>query len=350
MANKNNKKKRNVIVALIVLFVVGALAGYNYYNKIWGDNVVDNEQGFHYLFIKTGSQFEDVMESLKEEEILHSVDNFKWVAEKKGYTKKVKPGRYKIDQNMSNSDIVNMLRIGKQDPVKLEFNSIRTASQLAGSIGQQLEVDSVELLALFNDEDYLKGKGFTPENAIAVFIPNTYSINWNINAKALFERMCKEYDKFWNSNRRALAKAIELTPTEVSTLASIVEQESAKNDEKPVVAGVYLNRLRKDMLLEADPTLIFAAGDFSIRRVLNVHKEINSPYNTYMYKGLPPGPICVPSASSIDAVLHYKKHDYLYFCAKETLDGYHNFAENYKEHLANAKRYQAALDRLKIKK
>ncbi len=251
---------------------------------------------------------------------------------------------------MSNSDIVNMLRLGKQDPVKLEFNSIRTVAQLAGAIGQQLEVDSIAFLALFNDRAYLESKGFTTENAISVFIPNTYSVNWNINAKSLFERMCKEYDKFWNSSRKSLAKSIDLSPTEVSTLASIVEQETAKNDEKPVVAGVYLNRLRKDMLLEADPTLIFAAGDFSIHRVLNVHKEINSPYNTYMYKGLPPGPICVPSPASIDAVLHYKKHNYLYFCAKETLDGYHNFAENYKEHLSNAKRYQAALDRMKIKK
>jgi len=344
------KKKRKVTIILVVILIVGALVGYNYYNKIWGDNVVDNEQGFHYLYIKTGAEFADVMETMKEEEILHSVDNFKWVADKKGYSKKVKPGRYKIGQKMTNSDIVNMLRIGKQDPVKLEFNSIRTATQLAGSIGQQLEVDSVQLLALFNDEDYLKTKGFTPENAIAVFIPNTYSINWNINAKSLFERMCKEYDKFWNSSRRARAKTINLSPTEVSTLASIVEQESAKNDEKPIVAGVYLNRLRKEMLLEADPTLIFAAGDFSIRRVLNIHKEIDSPYNTYKYKGLPPGPICVPSPSSIDAVLNYKKHDYIYFCAKETLDGYHNFAVDYKEHLANAKRYQAALNRMKIKK
>jgi len=344
------KKKRKVTIILVVILIVGALVGYNYYNKIWGDNVVDNEQGFHYLYIKTGAEFADVMETMKEEEILHSVDNFKWVADKKGYSKKVKPGRYKIGQKMTNSDIVNMLRIGKQDPVKLEFNSIRTATQLAGSIGQQLEVDSVQLLALFNDEDYLKTKGFTPENAIAVFIPNTYSINWNINAKSLFERMCKEYDKFWNSSRRARAKTINLSPTEVSTLASIVEQESAKNDEKPIVSGVYLNRLRKEMLLEADPTLIFAAGDFSIRRVLNIHKEIDSPYNTYKYKGLPPGPICVPSPSSIDAVLNYKKHDYIYFCAKETLDGYHNFAVDYKEHLANAKRYQAALNRMKIKK
>ena len=344
------KKKRKVTIILVVFLIVGALIGYNYYNKIWGDNVVDNEQGYHYLYIKTGAEFTDVVESLKEEEILHSIDNFKWVAEKKKYTKKVKPGRYKIDQNMSNSDIVNMLRLGKQDPVKLEFNSIRTVAQLAGAIGQQLEVDSIAFLALFNDRAYLESKGFTTENAISVFIPNTYSVNWNIDAKSLFERMCKEYDKFWNSSRRSLAKTIDLSPTEVSTLASIVEQETAKNDEKPVVAGVYLNRLRKDMLLEADPTLIFAAGDFSIHRVLNVHKEINSPYNTYMYKGLPPGPICVPSPASIDAVLHYKKHNYLYFCAKETLDGYHNFAENYKEHLANAKRYQAALDRMKIKK
>ena len=343
------KSKKRVLIIVVAIALIAAAVGYNYYNKIWGDNVVDCEEGYHYLFIKTGSTFDDVVESLKAEEFLHSLDNFVWVAKQKGY-KKIKPGRYKITQNMSNSDIVNMLRIGKQDPVKLEFNSIRTAAQLSGVIAQQLEVDSTELLAILKDESFLKTKGFTPENSISVFIPNTYSIDWNINAKALFERMCKEYDKFWNSSRKSLAKEIGLSPTEVSTLASIVEQETAKNDEKPIVAGVYINRLNKNMLLEADPTLIFAAGDFSIRRVLNVHKEIDSPYNTYKYKGLPPGPICVPIASSIDAVLNYKKHDYIYFCAKETLDGYHNFAVDYKEHLANAKRYQAALDRMKIKK
>jgi UPF0755 protein len=344
------KTKKKIIYIISALMALGMIVGYYYYNKIWTDNVVDNKEGFHYIYIKTGSTFEELCTSLQEEEVLHSVDNFIWVANLKGYSKKVKPGRYKITQNMSNSDIVNMLRIGKQDPVKLEFNSIRTVGQLAGAIGHQLEVDSTEFLSIFEDKAFLKTKGFTTENAISVFIPNTYSVNWNINAKALFERMCKEYDKFWTPSRKALAKEIKLSPTEVSTLASIVEQESSKNDEKPTVAGVYINRLNVNMALEADPTLIFAAGDFSIRRVLNIHKEIDSPYNTYKYKGLPPGPICVPSPSSIDAVLNYKRHDYIYFCAKETLDGYHNFAVSYKEHLANAKRYQAALDRMKIKK
>jgi len=344
------KSKKNWVIILLVLFIGGCLIGYNYYNKIWGDNVVDNKEGFHFLYIKTGDTYKDVAETLKEEEILHSIDNFNWVAERKGYTKKVKSGKYKITKSMSNSDIVNMLRIGKQEPVKLEFNSIRTKAQLAGIIGQQLESDSTALLAIFEDADFLKTKNLTPDNAVCVFIPNTYSLNWNTDAKTLFNRMCKEYDKFWNSNRKALAKKLNMTPIEVSILASIVESETAKNDEKPIVAGAYINRLKKNMLLEADPTLIFAAGDFSIRRVLNVHKEIDSPYNTYKYKGLPPGPICIPAPSSIDAVLNYKKHDYIYFCAKETLDGYHNFAVDYKDHLANAKRYQAALDRMKIKK
>lgn len=344
------KSKKNIIIIAVILVIIAIGTGYNYYNKIWGDNVVNNEAGFHYLYVKTGATFEAVTESLKEEKILHSVDNFVWVAKRKKYDKKVKPGKYKITNNMSNSDLVNMLRIGKQEAVKLEFNSIRTAAQLAGVIAQQLEVDSTELLAIFNDKDFLNSKNLTPENSVAIFIPNTYSLNWNTNAEALFERMSKEYDKFWNSKRKALAEKIGLSPIEVSILASIVESETAKNDEKPIVAGAYINRLHQEMLLEADPTLIFAAGDFSIRRVLNVHKEIDSPYNTYKYKGLPPGPICIPSASSIDAVLNYKKHDYIYFCAKETLDGYHNFAVTYKEHLANAKRYQAALDRMKIKK
>ncbi len=344
------KSKKQWLVLIAIVFAIGAFFGYNYYNKIWGDNVVDHKNGFHYLYIHKQDAFKNVLENLQKEKILHDVDNFVWVAEKKGYTKKIKPGKYKITNSMSNNDIVNMLRVGKQEPVNLEFNSIRTKMQLASVIGQQLEVDSNDLMSLFNDVEYLKTKELTPENAVVVFVPNTYSLYWNTDAKSLFERMYKEYDKFWNNTRKAQAKKIGLSPIEVSILASIVESETAKNDEKPIVAGVYMNRLNKGMLLEADPTLIFALGDFSVRRVLNIHKEIDSPYNTYKYQGLPPGPICIPTSSSIDAVLNYKKHSYIYFCAKETLDGYHNFAVDYKDHLANARRYQAELDRMKIKK
>ena len=345
-----NKSKKNWFILIILLFITGVFFGYSYYVKIWGDNIVDNKSGYHYLYIYKNDTFENVLSTLKKENIVHDISSFEWVANKKGYSKKIKPGKYKITNSMSNNALVNMLRVGNQEPVNLEFNSIRTKMQLASVIGQQLEVDSTELITVLNDTQYLKTKGLTPENSIVVFIPNTYSIKWNTEAKSLFDRMYNEYQKFWNSNRKSQAEKIGLTPIEVSILASIVESETVKNDEKPIVAGAYMNRLNKNMLLEADPTLIFAIGDFSIRRVLNVHKEVDSPYNTYKNLGLPPGPICVPMASSIDAVLNYQKHDYIYFCAKETLDGYHNFAKDYKDHLANAKRYQAALDRLQIKK
>ncbi len=348
MASKN--RKRNIIVILISLILIALIAGYYFANIILLDNVVDNKEGYHYLYIKKSSTFEDLKTTFEDEEILNSVSNFEWVAKRKNYTTKIKPGRYLIKNGMSNSDIVNLLRSGKQEPVKLEFNSIRTREQLVSRIAQQLDIDSAELIKILIDKNYLKTIGLTPENSITVFIPNTYSVYWNITSKQLFDRMLKESDKYWNSSRKNKAKTLKLTLQQVITLASIVESETAKNDEKPIVAGAYLNRLKKDMCLEADPTLVFAVGDFSIRRVLNKHKEVDSPYNTYKNKGLPPGPICIPSTTSIDAVLNPAEHDYIYFCARESLDGYHNFAVTYKEHLANARRYQAALDRMNIKK
>jgi UPF0755 protein len=206
------------------------------------------------------------------------------------------------------------------------------------------------LLKLINDSEYLKQFGFTPDNVISMFIPNTYEVYWDITAEKFMERMYKEYKAFWTEKRKARIAEMRLTELQAITLASIVEKESNKNDEKPDIAGVYLNRLRDGWLLQADPTLVYALGDFSIKRVLNVYKTIDSPYNTYKYFGLPPGPICLPSISSIDAVLNYRQHKYMYFCAREDFSGYHNFAVTMNEHLLNAAKYQNALDQKGIMK
>ncbi len=205
-------------------------------------------------------------------------------------------------------------------------------------------------MGLMKNETFLKSYGFDSDNCMALFIPNTYEFYWNTSSKMFVERMASEYKKFWNpsSKSRRLLK-LNFTQTQVSVLASIVEQETSKNDEKRHIAGVYINRYKKGWKLEADPTLIFAVGDFTIRRVLNIHKEIDSPYNTYLYTGLPPGPICIPSISAIDAVLNYEKHEYMFFCAKDDFSGYHSFAKNYSDHLLNARRFQNELNRRKIK-
>ena len=229
------------------------------------------------------------------------------------------------------------------------FNNIRTRDQLAERISLQLEAKSHAILNLMNDEDYVHRFGMNSENILAMFIPNTYEFYWNTSADQFLQRMKKEYDKFWNADRIRKARSIGFKPSEVSVLASIVQQETNRDDEKNIIAGVYINRYKKGMKLEADPTLVYALGDFNVNRVLNVYKAIDSPYNTYKYAGLPPGPICLPTKTSIDAVLNYIHHNYIYFCAKEDFSGHHAFAATYSEHCVNAKRFQRALDRRGIK-
>jgi UPF0755 protein len=281
--------------------------------------------------------------------IIHR-ESFERLASIMKYPDHIKSGHYILKEGMSNKQIISKLRAKQQDPVKLVFNNIRIKEELAGHIAEQLETDSVSLLKLLNDADYVQKFGFTTDNIISMFIPNTYEVYWDISPEKFIEKMHKEYMAFWTDKRKARLKEIRLTELEAITLASIVEKETNQNDEKPDVAGVYMNRLRDGWLLQADPTLVYALGDFSIKRVLNVYKTINSPYNTYMYIGLPPGPICLPSISSIDAVLNYRNHDYMYFCAREDFSGYHNFAVTMNEHLLNAEKYQQALNQKGILK
>lgn len=302
------------------------------------------------IFIPTGSTFEDVMDTLRREKILIHENSFRWLAKIKKYDSKVKPGRYRILKGMTSNEIINLLRGGLQEPVNITFNNIRTKNQLISRISQKLEADSAELVALLNNDLWLNENfGLKSETALTLFIPNTYFINWNTSAKEFIERMHTEYKKFWTEERKAKAKAINLSPTEVSILASIVQAEQLMfPDERPTIAGLYLNRLRIGMALQSDPTLIYAIGNFSISRVLNKDKQVDSPYNTYKYAGLPPGPICIPEISSIDAVLNYEKNNYLYMCAKDDFSGRHNFAKTIYEHNKNAEKYRRALNKQKI--
>ncbi len=323
--------------------------GYDYYKRIYSPNVSLSLKKNTFLYIPTGAGFEDVVNELQKQNLLVSVESFRWLAGRMNYTNKVLAGKYRIKPGTNNKELIALLRSGKQEPVNVVFNNIRTKEQFAGRIAHQIEADSVSILKELKDPELLKNVDLNAENSLVMCIPNTYEFYWNTSAKKFVERMAKEYEAFWNKERTRKANEVGLKRSEISVLASIVQQESNKKDEKPTIAGVYLNRLRTGCLLEADPTLVYASGDFTIKRVLNIHKQIDSPYNTYKCKGLPPGPICVPTSSSIEAVLNYKKHKFIYFCAREDLSGYHNFAVTLEQHMANARKFHNELNRRMIK-
>jgi UPF0755 protein len=278
-----------------------------------------------------------------------SRSSFEWVAHRKEYEKKVRPGRYRIKDGMSNNELVNLLRSGKQTPVRVTFQNIRSREDLAGKISRQIEADSLSLVTLLRDQEYLKQFGVNPLNSFVLFVPNTYEFYWNTTADGFIARMAREKTKFWDKTRTEKCRILGFTVSQVVTLASIIEKETFRDKEKPIIAGVYVNRLKNGWPLQADPTIIFAWNDYTIKRVLNIHLQINSLYNTYLHTGLPPGPICIPSISSIDAVLNFQHHDYFYFCAKDDLSGYHVFAVNLSEHNRNAKKYQAAIKKQGIR-
>lgn len=261
-----------------------------------------------------------------------------------GYGSHIRPGRYDVGSGASTLSVFRRLRNGSQTPVRLTIPILRTQQDLADFLAKNFQASAEAFEAVLNDTALLAKYDKTPATAVCLFVPNTYEFFWNIKPATLIERMHEEYLRFWSGKRAAEAKALGLTPDEVTTVASIVEQETAFNPEKPMVAGMYLNRLTQNMPLQADPTVKFALGDFALRRILHEHLRVDSPYNTYKVKGLPPGPICIPSVVSIDAVLHRANHTYLYMCAKEDFSGSHNFATTYAEHQQNAAKYAAALN------
>jgi UPF0755 protein len=340
-----NKKLFLYILSAVILLILSGL--FLIYRTIFA-LTIHAEIPEKILIIPTGATYEQVVDSIISNNIIENVKLFDWVARKKSYPSLIKPGRYVLDKDFSYNSLVNMLRSGHQTPVRITFQNIRTLNQLAGKIGKQIEADSMEIMNFLSDESNYSADGFKKETIIAVFIPNTYEIYRNTNARGLYLRMLREYRIFWDEQRIAKAREKGVDPIEVAILASIIDDEVVKPDEKPRIAGVYLNRLRRGIPLQACPTIKFALNDFTITRVLYKHLQIDSPYNTYKHSGFPPGPIGCPSIEGIDAVLNAENHDYLYFAAKADFSGYHNFSRTLAEHNHYAAIYQKELDKRKI--
>lgn len=345
---KKNLLSKYILRLLLLLILVALGTAYLLYDIVNKPNVWTPNGRPIGINIPTGSNFKDLKSILYSEGLIIHRDNFEWWAKQKRLPELLKPGHYVINNGMNNNELIDMLRSGKQSPVKVTFNNVRDIYELAGKVGRQIEADSTSIVKLLTDSVYLAKMGLNKYTVATIFIPNTYQFYWNTTARVFVNRMHQEYQKFWNADRRKKAKAIGLTPQQVSILASIVGKETNKDEEKPKIASVYLNRLDLGWRLQADPTVIFAWGNYNIHRVLNYQKRIKSPYNTYRHRGLPPGPISIPSISSIHAVLNPDHTDYMYFCAKDDLSGYHVFSKNNIQHQLNAERYQRALDKMGI--
>jgi len=335
-----------IIIFFALAFIVVGIRAYQLYRYVFEENVKND----YVLIIPENATFEQVNDSLIHYNVLINYKAFKWVAKKKKYPENIKPGRYIFQKGKNTNELVNMLRGGLQQPVDVTFNNVRFKEDLAGKVSKYIRADSLSILNIFHDKEKIEAFGFTPETFRAMFIPNTYEFYWTTSAEEFVSRMHSEYKRFWNEKRTNKAKTIQLTPVEVIILASIVQSETAKKAELKTVAGLYVNRLKRGQLLQADPTVKYAVGDFSLKRILNSHLAIESPYNTYKYAGLPPGPINFPEVSSIDAVLDYEKHNYIFMCAKEDFSGYHNFATTNAQHNRNAAKYRAALNANRIYK
>ena len=344
---------RKILLAIVLIGAIAGLAfAYFVYNAVFVPNTAfENEKA--YIYIRSNDDFNAVMDQLRP--LLKNEDTFLAVAKRKSYVNNIKAGKYAIAKGMNNNEIINSLR-SKNIPVRLSFNNQETLERLAGRISDQIEADSLSLIESFRDTDYLQANGFKASTALAMYIPNSYEFFWDTKAETFRDRMNKEYDRFWNSERLSKAKAIGLTPLEVISLASIVHKETAMVDERPRVAGVYMNRLNRNMLLQADPTVIYAikkeSGNFDtiIKRVLYKDLELDSPYNTYKNLGIPPGPIAMPDISAVDAVLNYEKNEYLYFVADVENFGYHKFAKTLSQHNRNKQSYVRWLNSQAVKR
>jgi UPF0755 protein len=334
------------ILALVFLFII------LYTAWIFFAPATTFKQPKQYLYLKTGqTDKESVLQSIHEQTPLKHPYWFQWLAGKLNLWQRIKPGKYEIKKGSSIFSVVRMLRNNRQVTVNLVITKLRTKNDLAGLIGRKFECDSVWVLQFLQSQDSVKLFDQDTNTVMSMVLPDTYTFYWATTPRRIFEKLKKQHDRFWNTERTQKAKQIELTTQEVYTLASIVEEETLQNDEKSLIASVYLNRLKKGMNLGADPTIKFAVGDFTIKRVLlsHINSSAANPYNTYKNKGLPPGPICTPTANTIDAVLNVKPTNYLYFCAKPNSNGHHAFAQTGEEHLKNAKLYQQWLNEIGIK-
>lgn len=337
------KKFRYILTAFSIVILGIAILGYSILSKGFDtDKTV-------YIYVDSSKGYDALLDQVKDSARIQNLSSFKVLSSLLNYKDKMIDGRYEVTPNMSVYSLLKNLRSGHQTPVKLKFNNIRTKDDLSKRISDQLMFSKDDLFNKLEDKPIAESLGFDVDNIVAMFIPNTYEVYWDIDVDDFIQRMKKEYGRFWNEQRLSKAEELGLSPAQVSILASIVEEECTYSDEYPVVAGLYLNRLKINQPLQADPTVKFAVGDFSLKRILNKHLEVNSSYNTYRHTGLPPGPIRVPSIKGIDAVLNHDKNGYLYMCAKEDFSGRHNFANNYSAHQVNAAKYRKALDERGIK-
>lgn len=340
----NNKKK--LLIILCGLLIIGSCCAGIAYHLIFAPQF--HPQTKVYIYIDRDDNIDSVYHKLKVTASPGRMSGLYWMARLKQYPEHIHTGRYAIHPNDNVYHVFNRLSRGHQEPVNLVIGSVRTLDKLARNVSRQIMADSTEIMQGLSDSAYWVKQGYTQETLPALFIPNTYQVYWDMNANDFFKRMVKEHNRFWNKHRLAQADSLEMTPAQVVTLASIVEEETNNAQEKARVAGLYINRLHAGIPLQADPTVKFAWQDFGLRRINNAHLEIDSPYNTYRYAGLPPGPIRIPTPAGIDAVLNYERHKYLYMCAKEDLSGTHNFASTYAEHMQNARKYWNALNKRKI--
>lgn len=348
MRKKKNKtfQFRNVhlwIAALVVLLGLAATTKFLFFFPMTA------EKEHRYLYIASPN-IDSVYNQLQPQVRTLPYWGFQLLCLATHYDQQIKTGKYEIGAGLTAIDLLRNLRNKHQVPVRLTIPNVRTMNHLSAKLAKVLCPDSAAFAQCFHDDSICQKYNCTVATLPALFLPNTYEVYWDITPEQLLKRMQKESEAFWTTERLQLAKEQGFTTNEIITLASIVDQETANNAEKPAIAGMYINRLRANMLLQADPTVKFALQEFGLRRILHDHLKIDSPYNTYRYKGLPPGPIALPALSSIEAVLHAEKHDYLFMCAKEDFSGTHNFARTYQEHLANARKYTKALDQRGIKK
>ena len=338
---KSNKKY--IVMALTCLAVMSGFAYYYFFSAFSVSSTTE------YLYIDQDDNIDSVFTKLTPIASRHGMQGLSTLVRHSDYPEIIKTGRYEITTSIGAFQLFRRLKAGMQSPVHLTVPSVRTVEDLAEELTTKLMLDSATLHAALVNPDTCKTYGYTTETITCMFVPNTYEVYWNISLSKLLKRMKKESDSFWNEDRMAKALRLKLTPIEVITLASIVDEETANNAEKPMIAGMYYNRLKAGMPLQADPTIKFALKDFALRRIYHKLLYIDSPYNTYRYEGLPPGPIKIASIAGIDAVLNHVEHDYLYMCAKEDFSGTHNFARTYQEHLQNAARYTKALNERGIK-
>ena len=350
-ARAQGQKRRNLIATVVGLGGLLLVSFSYYFYQIFFTANIDAKEHPAYVLIRRGSSWKQALGQVENTNAVIDKLSLRFVARLMSYDKPgaVKPGRYALRDQLTNRQVINLLKSGQQSPLNLTFTNVRLRRELADKLGRQLAATPQQLDSLLSSPSFTRSLGFDTTTVLAMFVPNTYQVYYTTPAEKLLRRLKEEYEKFWTPARDAARQKLGLTRVQVSTLASIVEAEQQQHpDERPRIAAVYLNRLKRGMRLQADPTVVYANGDFTIKRVLNKHLQKDSPYNTYRVNGLPPGPIDLPSISSLDAVLHPEQNDYLYFCAKEDFSGYHAFATTEQQHLLNARRYQAALTRAGI--